>query len=1045
MKTKFSGILTLLLAFVVQFTFAQEKTISGTVSDENGLPLPTATVIIQGTTTGASTDFDGNYTINAKQGDVLIFSYVGYSNQTKTVGASNKIDASLEPDNTLDEVVVTALGIKKSEKAIGYSVQKVSGEGLTEAREGNLVNALSGKAAGIQVTNSSGSVGASSRIVLRGNSTITGNNQPLFVVDGVPLDNSSYSGATSTGGADLPNGASDINPDDIESISVLKGPNAAALYGVRGANGVIVITTKSGSSKDGSFSVSVNSNASFSNPLKLPSYQNSYGQGSDNSYFEFVDGANGGINDGVDESWGPALDTGLEFIQWDSQLNGGQALPWVSHPDNVKDFFDTGVALSNSITVTSGGEKGSMRFSLGKSEQDGMLPFTELNRLNLGFNGKMDLGKKFHAGMSVSYINTESDNLPIGGYTNENPMQQFIWSARQVNFSDFKDWRNLPLAAVGTAAEGTPLNWNANFQNNPYWVLENNRNTFDKNRFVGNIFFTYDFSDKFSITTKYSRDQYTQSEKRIKAQGSNENPDGYYAEFKRDYDETNIELLLSYNTDLSESFSLSLNAGTNGMKRNYSSLIGEATQLELPGLYNLSNIKTGATPTYFNTTSNRRINSVYGFGSIGYNDYLFLEFSGRNDWASVLPVQNNSFFYPSVSLSAIVSDMVDLDGSKIDYLKVRGGWSKVGSTGALGPYNLNQTYNLANNAFGNLASTPNTRFNDDLTPESVTGFEAGIDVRMFKSRIKFSATYYDQLSEDLILPIQLTAATGQTSAWKNAGEMSNKGIELSLGATIVQNDNFNLGVDLNWAKNENEVISLGGLDSYILGGQWGARLEARPGLPYGVLVGRDFERDDSGQVIYQNGLAVVDSEYKVLGDIAPDWTGGMSINMEYKGITLSTLVDAKIGGELHSMSYAWGRYAGVLDETLEGRETGIVGNGVMSDGAGGYVPNTVVAPAKAFNQAAFGNGVEESAIFDASYVKLRSVSLGYSLPQSLLKGTFITNAKFAVVGRNLAILYSNVPHIDPETGFSSANGQQGQEFGQIPSARSIGFNVNLSF
>ncbi|AUC82343.1 SusC/RagA family TonB-linked outer membrane protein [Lacinutrix sp. Bg11-31] len=1043
MKTKFSGILTLLLAFVVQLSFAQGKTISGTISDGDNLPLPGVNVVVKGTSNGTTTDFDGNYSISANTGDVLVFSFVG-NNEEKTVGANNKISFTML-ENQLEEVVITALGIKKAEKAIGYSVQKVSGDGLTEAREGNLVNALSGKAAGIQVTNSSGSVGASSRIVLRGNSTITGNNQPLFVVDGVPLDNSSYSSAGSGGGRDLPNGAADINPDDIESISVLKGPNAAALYGVRGANGVIVITTKSGGNKDGSFSVNINSNATFSNPLKLPSYQNSYGQGGDTNYFEFVDGASGGIGDGVDESWGPALDVGLEFVQWNSQLNGGQALPWVSNPDNVKDFFDTGVALSNSISVTKGGQGGSMRFSLGKSEQDGMVPFTELNRLNLGFNGKMDLGKKFHGGMSMSYINSESDNLPTGGYNNENPMQQFIWSARQVNFSDLRDWRNFPLAPSNTAAAGTPLNWNHNFQNNPYWILENNRNTFAKNRYVGNIYFTYDFSDKFSATAKYSRDQYAQAESIIKAKGSNESPDGAYTEVKRDYTEANIELLLSYNTDLSDDFTLSLNAGTNGMKRNYSSLIGSAPGLELPGLYNLSNILTGATPTYSNYSSERRINSVYGFGSIGYNDYLFLEFSGRNDWASVLPVANNSFFYPSVSLSAIVSDMVELDGAKIDYLKLRGGWSKVGSTGALGPYNLNQTYGLSNNAFGNQASTPNTRFSNTLTPETVTGYEAGIDVRMFNSKIKFSATYYNQLSTDLLLPIQLSASTGVTSAWKNAGEMENKGIELSLGATVIENDNFKLGVDFNWAKNKNEVVSLGGLDSYILGSQWGVRLEARPGQPYGVLVGRGFERNDSGQVIYENGLPKIDDTYKVLGDIAPDWTGGVSLNMQYKGFTLNTLVDAKIGGDVHSMSYAWGRYAGTLEETLEGRETGVVGNGVMSDGSGGYVQNNVVTTAKLFNQNAFGNGVEESAIFDASYVKLRSVSIGYSLPQSLLKGTFISNAKFAVVGRNLAILHSNVPHIDPETGFSSGNGEQGQEFGQIPSARSIGFNVNLSF
>ena len=328
------------MALIAQTTFAQQKTVSGTVSDENSLPLIGATVVISGTSSGTTTDFDGNYKINANTGDVLIFSYVGYKNKEATVGASNTISLALEPDNTLDEVIVTALGIKREEKALGYSVQSLKGEAMTEARESNISNALSGKIAGVQVTGTSGSVGASSRIVLRGNSSITGNNEPLYVVDGVPIDNRSFGNAGSGGGVDLPNGAADINPDDIESITVLKGPNAAALYGLRAGNGVIVITTKRGTAGK-KFSVSINSNVTFSNPLLLPSYQNSYGQGSDPSYFEYVNGASGGVGDGVDESWGPPLDVGLEFIQWNSQLNGGRPLPWISHPNNVRDFLDT--------------------------------------------------------------------------------------------------------------------------------------------------------------------------------------------------------------------------------------------------------------------------------------------------------------------------------------------------------------------------------------------------------------------------------------------------------------------------------------------------------------------------------------------------------------------------------------------------------------------------------------------------------------------------------------------------------------------------------
>ena len=1050
MKTKFSGILTLLLAFVVQLTFAQEKTISGTVSDESGLPLPGVNIVVKGTTNGTQTDFDGKYTITANTGDILAFTYLGLKAQEVTVGTSNTINVTmLEDAAVLDEVVVTALGIRREEKALGYSVQNIKGEGLTEAREANIANALSGKAAGIQVTSSSGAVGASSRVVLRGNSSITGNNEPLYVVDGVPIDNTSYGNAGSGGGTDLPNGASNINPDDIESISVLKGPNAAALYGLRAGNGVIVITTKSGKGK-GNFSVSLNNNITFANPLILPDYQNSYGQGGDTTYFEFVDGASGGTGDGVDESWGPALDVGLEFIQWDSQLNGGVPLPWISHPDNVKDFFDTGLTVSSNLSITAGSETSSMRLSLGHTDQTGMIPFTDLKTHNISFTGKMDMGKHFHSGVSVNYTNEKSDNLPITGYSNENPVQQMVWSGRQVDFQALRDWRNLPLAAVGTAAEGTPLSWNANFQNNPYWVLETNLNQFKRDRVIGNIFLTVDLNDWMSFTTKVGMDHYSQLENTRKAIGSNENPFGFYSEVNRRYTEVNTDALLSINKDINEDFTFSLNVGANAMTRKYTSTYIALPNLELPNLFTTTNLQTGSVavtrePFVTHPIRNQKINSIYGFGQVAYKNFLFLDFTARNDWSSVLPIENNSFFYPSVSASAVISDMFPEIKGKLNFLKLRGSWSEVGSTGALGPYNLNLTYGLNNNAYGNQAFTPNTLYNPNLKAESVTGTEFGLDLKMFDNRLRLSGTYYKQDSEDLIVPIAVTAATGSNFIWDNIAAMENKGIEIQLGGTILETEDFSFDVDLNWAKNDNTVTSLGELDSYILGGQWGVNLEARPGHPYGVLVGRGFERTPDGQVIHENGLPVIDNTTKILGDIAPDWTGGVNFAIRYKDFSLSTLIDAKIGGDIHSMTYSWGRYAGVLEETLYGRETGIVGSGVMADGNGGFVTNNVVVPAKLYNQNAYSNDVEESAIFDASYVKLRSVSLGYSLPARLLEGTFIDAIKFSVVGRNLAILYKKAPHIDPESGFSSANGEQGQEFGQSPSARSIGFNVNMKF
>ncbi len=1040
MKTKFRIILTLFLAFTVQLSFAQQLTVTGTVSDDSGMPLIGATVAIAGTSTGTTSDFDGNYSIKANEGDVLSVSYVGYSSQDITVGTSTTVNVTLAADNSLEEVVVTALGIKRDEKALGYSVQSIKGEGMTEARESNISNALSGKIAGVQVTGTSGSVGASSRIVLRGNSSITGNNEPLYVVDGVPIDNRSFGNAGSGGGVDLPNGAADINPDDIESVTVLKGPNAAALYGLRAGNGVIVITTKRGTAGK-KFSVSVNSNITFSNPLLLPNYQNSYGQGGDPSYFEYVNGASGGVGDGVDESWGPPLDVGLEFVQWDSQLYSGQPLPWVSRPNNVRDFLDTGVNTSNNVSLSNE----NFRLSIGNSEELGMVPNTSLEKITIGLSGSLEIGERMNASVSLNYFNIDSGNLPISGYNNENPFQQFIWSARNVDFQKLRGWRDFPLAPVGTAAEGTPLNWNHNFQNNPYWVLETNLNTFSKDRLIGNIDLNYDLTDWMSLNTKIGTDSYSQLETQRQAIGSNNAQNGSYYEVQRRFEEINASALLTINKAISEDIGFSLSLGGNQMRRTYNAISGYLPSLELPNLYNLSNLQTGATASLSSNLSEQEISSAYAYGQFSYKEMVFLDFTARNDWASILPVANNSFFYPSVAGSLLISKMVDLSAAKIDFLKVRGGWSEVGSTGALGAYAINSTFGLANTGFGNQGYSPNTQYNPNLKAETVTGVEFGLDARLFSNRLRLSATYYDQLSEDLLVPIQVSSSTGFTNSWDNIADMSNKGIEIQLGATIIDKGDFSFDVDLNWAQNESEVTSLGGLDTYVLGSQWSVTLEARPGLPYGSLVGRDFSRTADGQVIYSNGLPVIDSTQKVLGNIAPDWTGGANFSFKYKNFSLAALVDAKIGGDVHSMTYSWGRYAGTLEETLIGRETGVVGNGVRADGSGGFVPNDVTVSAKSFNQASYSNSIESSAIFDASYVKLRQVTFGYSLPSKFLDRLPFESMKVSVVGRNLALLYKNAPHIDPETGFSSSNGEQGQEFGQYPSARTIGFNVNLKF
>ena len=1060
MKKRINGFLVLLLALITQITFAQDMNISGVVSDSNGLPIPGANVKVKGTSTGTSTDFDGSYKIKARSTDVLVFTFQGMNTQELKVSGT-KMNARLASKATeLEGLVVTALGVKKSEKAIGYSAQSLKGATLTEAREANLVNALSGKIAGAQVTGSSGAVGSSARIVLRGNSTITGNNEALFVVDGIPFDNSNgtnrltgvaaVNNPSNGGGRDLPNGIASINPDDIESITVLKGPNAAALYGIRAAQGVILITTKKGKNNK-SLGVSFNTNVAFSNPLVTPDFQNSYGQSGDpanNNFFEFTDGASTTSVDGTDESWGLPLDRGFSFIQWDSYKYGGAPRPWVSQPNNVKNFYDTGVTVSNNISFSGGGEKADFRFSVGNSDEAGIVPFTNFEKFNISGNGNLKLGESVTAGVNFNYFNDKSNNLPVTGYDGDNPLQQTIFSARNINFEELRDWRNLPLTA-----KGTPLNWNNNFQNNPYWALENNTNDYLRDRITGKFTLGYKMTNKFTITgnvaidthntTSTSRQAFGSLNNRV---GAGEAPFGNFDITTSKYKEVNADLLLNYNTKLSEDVNLTLNAGANSMRRVTSFVYGRAAQLELPNLYNLSNLRTGAILVATNRSEEQRIHSVYGFGQVAYKTYFFLDFTARNDWSSLLSAKNNSFFYPSVNTSIVLSDIFKTKSINIDLLKVRAGWAKVGSTGALQAYNLNDIFNLTPGGYGNIGTLPAIEYDPNISPESNTGKEIGLDVNAFSNRLRFAATYYIQESKDLILPVDVSRASGFAQSVQNAASLENKGIELQLGVTALKTPNFSFDIDLNFAQNKNTVLSLGDSDAVVLGqGVFGVSVEARVGQPYGVLFGTDFVRDANNNVVHKNGLPELDPVKKILGNVAPDWTGGANFSFKYKNFEFTTLIDAKIGGDIHSLTNTFGRFAGVLEETLIGREGGLIAAGVMSDGAGGYVPNNVVVSAEDYNKVAFGSNAHSSSIFDASYVKLRQMTFGFSMPRKLLKGLSIEDVKFSVVARNLAILLRNTPHIDPETAFSSGNNALGLEFGQVSAARSIGFNINVKF
>ncbi len=1053
---KFTLFFVFLLFVGIQGALAQ-TVVKGTITDaKDGTPIPGVSVVVKGTLTGTVTDINGVYTLSVPAGyNELIFSFVGMLTQEAKIDGKSTIDIKMEEDVVgLEEVVVTALGISREKKSLGYAVQDLKGDELAKAKETNIVNSLSGKISGVQITNSSGAVGSSSRIVIRGVTSLTGNNQPLFVVDGIPISNTDFasgdglggSGATSgkTNGVNRGNGAADINPDDVESISVLKGPNAAALYGSRAANGVILITTKSGkagvATRKG-LNIDLSNSTTWEKPLRLADYQNAYGQGAEGQFF-YVDGAGGGIKDGVDESWGPKLDAGLLIPQYNSPIdeNGNRVpTPWVSSPDNIKDFLETGYTTTTNMAIAGGYTDANFRLSFTNMTQKGMLPNTEFNRNTLAFGGSANATDKLNISGSVNYVNAKSDNLPGYGYDAQNVFQQFLWAARQVYYPDLKEYR-LP--------DGSFYNWNYNYHNNPYFTLNENLNQMNRDRVFGNAKVLYKFTDYFSAFIRTGGDIYSNLSSERIAWGDIDNQYGYYGELQSQFSETNTDFLLMYSRDINEDFDFFLNAGGNTMRQKMHSTFGAADELALEGIYTIANARVPIRSSSNNT--DKEINSLYFAGQVGFRSALFLDITGRNDWSSTLPKDNWSYFYPSFTLSAILTDLIKMENTKtLSYAKVRAGWAKVGSD--TDPYRLFPTVSFSEgwNASTKLSGlfVPNELPNDGLQPQFNKSWEIGAELKFFMNRLGLDITYYNSNTENQIIAVPVSAATGYLTKVTNAGDITNKGVEITLGGTPFKSDNgFNWDIWLNWAMNNNEVVKLAeGVEQLELGTYWDMKLMAIPGEPYGSLYGADFLRDPNGNIIHRGGVPVK-GELKTLGTIQPDWISGLTNAFSYKGFELYILLDYHKGGDIYNMTNAWGRYAGALEETVIGREGGIVGTGVKevfdAEGNVSYVANDVVVTAEEYNHAAFVNSIPAGSVFDATYLKLREVRFGYTFKN--LADFPIKGINISLVGRNLALLYSTIPHIDPETSFTSGN-VQGFEFGQLPSARSLGFNINLKF
>jgi TonB-linked SusC/RagA family outer membrane protein len=1038
------------LLLVPTWLNAQETRVSGQVTAEDaGQPLAGVQIVVKGTNVGTLTDGSGNYSIRVPTGaNTLTYSFIGYRTVEREI-TGPVINVSLSREAIgLEGITVTALGITREKRSLGYSVQDVSGEQIADVPKLNLVDAMQGHVAGVKIT-STNTPGGSSRIVIRGASSITGNNQPLFIVDGVPIDNTARSnagGSNATGGGyDYGNNAADLDPNLIESISVLKGPNAAALYGSRAANGAVVITTKRGHT-GGGVGITATVGTMFDTPLRLPDYQNLYGQGFGGE-FSWVDGNYSGVNDGADESWGPRLDGRLicQFTSPGAGTDNCTPTPWVPQPNNVRDFFDTGVTTNLSVSLARSDERSNVRLSATSMQMSGMYPSNRIERLGATLAGGINLTDRLTAEGSINYMENEARNRPGTGYSGNNVMQQFVWFGRQV---DINVLRNNYTCEIGDTRAGcadgqTFYNWNYSYHDNPFSIARENANRDVTDRVIGHLALTYSFTDWLSATVRSGTDYFDEKRKRTYAWGhaGGGNPKGAFADETLWNRETNTDVLVTAMRGISPDLTLTVNAGANRRDEEYKLNHVSVTELSVPGVYTLAN--AGVIPTTQDFTSRRRVNSVYGAANLNFRNYLSVDVTGRNDWSSTLPGDNNSYFYPSVSTALVFTDAFNLELPGLSSGKVRASWTRVGNDAD--PYQTSAVL-AAGTAWGAIPgfSIPNTIPNVTLKPEETTAWEVGTDLGFLNERLGFVATYYDNTTVNQIMGVQISRASGFTNQVLNAGEVRNWGWELLLNANPVRMDNgFRWDMTLNWARNNSEVVDLyGDLETLVLGTYWSLNVEARKGEPYGVLFGNGFLRDDQGRLLVaDNGRPIRDPVRKVLGNYNPDWTGGLLNRFAYRNFDMSVLFDMQQGGSVFSVTNYFGNYAGVLTSSLEGRENDTCDPGVLVDGirqSDGQPNTTRVCPETYFG-GLYGN--QESAIFDASYVKLREMKLGYQLPQSLTGRFGFSSANVALVGRNL-FLWTDAPHIDPETAFSAGN-VQGIEFGQFPSARSIGFTVTV--
>ncbi|WP_405400088.1 SusC/RagA family TonB-linked outer membrane protein [Maribacter sp. Asnod2-G09] len=1064
-------LLLVLTLFMINMVNAQE-TITGIVKDTDGNTIPYVNILLSGTVTGSTTNENGFYNINVPNlSGEIEFSVLGFETQVVSINNRRTINITLnDSSEILDEVVLTALGLKRETKELGYVVQSLDAKGVTEVKSVNFLDNLSGKLAGVTINQGATGVGSSSKITIRGEASFS-NNNPLFIVDGVPINNNSVFNFTNEAAAgfqeiDFGNGAMDVNPDDIAEVSVLKGPSAAALYGTRASNGVIIIETKSGKNSKG-LGVSYNTSFFVDSAFQLPDFQNEYGQGNSGE-FAFVDGLGGGTNDLITYSWGPRLDVGNLIPQYDSPVtladgtivrggdtalyNGNTITPteFKSNPDNLKDFYETGTTLINNIAISNGFEKGNYRLSFTDLRSESIIPGVNLDRQTVSARLNFQPIDKLRINSSISYINSNSDNRPSNGYGSENANYSLVaWGPRSLNIENLKNYWQPGLEGI------QQYSYNYTFFDNPYFILNENTNSFNRDRVFGNISASYDITAHITASIRTGMDYSSELRQLKRAYSSNRFSNGAYAEHDVFYREVNTDFLLNYTNQFND-FKVDVSLGGNRLDQKAFTSQAQTTSLAQPGIFRLSN---AASPVeVFEFESNKRINSFYSLAKFGYKDYLFLDVTGRNDWSSALAtpfsVDNTSFFYPSVSSSFILSQVVALPKA-ISFAKLRASWAQVGND--TNPYQTTGAF-VAQTPFNGQPtfSNSNTIANANLQPELTSSFEVGADVRLFGDQLRFDVSYYNALTKDQIISLPIGISSGYTQQVVNGGEVRSKGVEIILGISPVISQNLKWNSTLNFSTNKSTVESLpqdeGRLTlaySRIYDSQnQTVFLQAEEGGRVGDLYGTGYLKNENGDfILTDEGRYIPDNELQKLGNYNPDFMLGFNNQFNYKNWNMGFLFDWRQGGIIVSRTRALGNVGGQLAETANRPEEGIVPEGVVNTGTTDnpvYTQNTVAVTAESYYRQFYDRNHEENNTYDASFLKLRQVSIGYTFDNLSLFNQDAT-LSLSLIGKNLFAITEN-PHFDPEQ--LAVQGQgfiSGVEDMSYATTRSIGFKAGFNF